>query len=167
MGREDGVSEALFRETLAHFATGITVVTAPGPDGPHGVTVNAFASLSLVPPLVLICIERHRLSHEVLERAGVFAVNILAAGQEAVSRFFSANNRPEGRDAFRGIAFRSGRVGAPLLDGCVAHLECRITAAHPSGDHTIFVAAVEAATSTPGRRPLLYYHRAYRTLTEP
>ena len=165
MERHDGgVTEAEFREALAHFATGITVVTAAGPAGPHGVTVNAFASVSLDPPLILVCIDRGHLSHAVLSRSRVFAVNVLAAGQEALSRFFSAPDRPEGPDAFRGIPFRPGRNGAPLLDGCVAHLECRATASHPAGDHTIFLGAVERAWAVPGRRPLVYYDRAYRGL---
>jgi flavin reductase (DIM6/NTAB) family NADH-FMN oxidoreductase RutF len=159
-------SEAEFREALAHFATGITVVTASGPAGPHGVTVNAFASVSLAPPLVLVCIDRGHLSHAVLAKSGAFAVNVLAAGQEALSRFFAAPDRPEGPDAFRGIAFRPGRTGAPLLDGCVAYIECRVTASHPAGDHSIFVGAVEYAWAVPGRHPLLYYNRGYRRLDE-
>lgn len=161
-----GLSEADFREALAHFATGVTVVTAAGPAGPHGVTVNAFASVSLAPPLVLVCIDRGRLSHAVLAQSGVFAVNVLAADQEDLSRFFAAPDRPEGPDAFGGIAFRPGRTGAPLLDGCVAYVECRVTASHPAGDHSIFVGAVEHAWAVPGRRPLLYYNRAYRRLDE-
>jgi flavin reductase (DIM6/NTAB) family NADH-FMN oxidoreductase RutF len=167
MTRSDGISDAEYRETLARFATGVAVVTAAGPRGPHGVTVTAFASLSLVPPLVLVCLERGRPSHEVIERSGVFAVNLLAAGQENVSRFFAASDRPEGPDAFRGIPYRLGRSGVPLLEGAVARMECRIAASHPGGDHTIFVGLVEAASVDPGRRPLVYYNRAYRMLAEP
>jgi len=167
MAADERVSEAQFRETLAHFATGVAVVTAPGPQGPHGVTVNAFASLSLSPPLVLICLERGRPSHAVLEQSAVFAVNILAVGQEDVSRHFAAPDRPEGPEAFRGVPVRPGRRGAPLLEGAVAWVECRIVARHPGGDHTIFVGAVEAADVDVGRRPLVYYHRAYRALAEP
>ncbi len=164
MAGDLGVSAGRFREALAHFATGVAIVTAPGPDGPHGVTVNAFASLSLDPALVLICIERNRYSHTVLERAGIFAVNVLASGQEQLSRFFSSTTRPEGPGAFEGIPYRPGRSGAPVIDGCLASLECRITARHPGGDHTIFVAEVLAAEVTLGLRPLLYYNRAYHTL---
>ncbi len=151
---------------MAHFASGIVIVTAPAADGPHGVTVNAFASLSLDPPLVLICIERNRYSHAVLEGSPVFAVNILAAGQEDLSRFFSSTTRPEGAGAFQGIDARPGRFGAPLIDGCLAYLECRNTARWPGGDHTIFIGEVDSAEVVPGRRPLLYYNRAYRTLTD-
>ncbi len=161
---EDGAVEAAFRDALAHFVTGVTVVTAAGPTGPHGVTINAFASVSLEPPLVLVCIERNHLSHAILEHTRAFAVNVLAAEQEAVSRFFAAAARPEGPDAFRGIPFQPGRAGVPLLDGCVAYVECRVTASHPGGDHTIFVGAVERAWTVPERRPLVYYARAYRAL---
>jgi flavin reductase (DIM6/NTAB) family NADH-FMN oxidoreductase RutF len=164
MGTPERVTAAQFREALAHFATGVSVVTAAAPDGPHGVTVNAFASLSIDPPLVLICIERNRYSHAVLESSGAFAVNILAAGQEPLSRFFSSNNRPEGPRAFEGIPHRPGRCSLPLLEGCLAYLECRITARYPGGDHTIFVAEVASAEVHPGRKPLVYYDRAYHTL---
>ncbi len=164
MASPQGVGEEQFREALAHFSTGIVIVTTPGPDGPHGVTVNAFASLSLDPPLVLICIERNRYSHAALEQSAVFAINVLAAGQEHLSRFFSSATRPEGPGAFEGITFRPGRSGAPLIEGCLAYLECRITARYPGGDHTIFIGEVGSAAVAPGRRPLLYYNRAYRTL---
>ena len=163
MRQMDGVDAAQFRDAMAHFATGITVVTAPAADGPHGVTINAFSSLSLKPPLVLICIEHGRYSMEVLEAARVFAVNVLAEGQEHLSRFFSTDSRPEGPHAFDGIAHRPGRL-APVLDGCLALIECRVTAQHPGGDHTIFVGEVEVAEVFAGRRPLLYYDRRYYKL---
>jgi len=153
-----------FREAMARFATGITVVTAPAPDGPHGVTINAFASLSLAPPLVLICIEHGRYTLKVLETARVFAVNVLAEGQEHLSRFFSTDSRPEGPHAFDGIPHHPGRL-APILDGCLAVAECRVTAQYPGGDHTIFVGEVEEVEVSPGRRPLVYYDRGYRGLT--
>ncbi|HEV2356308.1 MAG TPA: flavin reductase family protein [bacterium] len=161
MDTTGGIDARVFRDALAHFATGITIVTAPAVDGPHGVTINAFTSLSLRPPLVLICIEHGRYSLQVLETARVFAVNVLAEGQEHLSRFFSTDSRPEGPHAFDGIPYRPGRLGAPVLDGCLALLECRVTAQYPGGDHAIFVGEVEAAEVFPGRRPLLYYDRAY------
>ena len=160
-----GVEARQFREAMARFATGITVVTAPAADGPHGVTINAFTSLSLTPPLVLICIEHGRYTLEVLEAARVFAVNVLAEGQEHLSRFFSTDSRPEGPHAFDGIPYRNGRL-APVLEGCVAVAECRVTAQYPGGDHTIYVGEVETAEVFAGRRPLLYYDRGYHKLTE-
>jgi len=160
-----GVDTRQFRDALARFATGITVVTSPAADGPHGVTINAFASLSLKPPLVLVCIEHGRYTLKVLEAARVFAANVLAEGQEPLSRFFSTDSRPEGPHAFDGIPYRPGRLGTPVLDGCLAVVECRVTAQYPGGDHTIFVGEVEAAEVFPGRRPLVYYDRSYHTLT--
>jgi flavin reductase (DIM6/NTAB) family NADH-FMN oxidoreductase RutF len=166
MAGERRVSGEEFREALAHFATGVAILTAPAADGPHGVTVNAFASLSLDPPLVLVCIEQNRYSHAVLEASGVYAVNILAAGQEHLSRYFSSASRLEGPEAFHGIPYRLGHTRAPLIDGCLAYLECRITARYSGGDHTIFVGEVASAEIGPGRRPLVYYNRAYHTLPE-
>ncbi len=166
MGEPPGVDPRQFRDALARFATGITVVTSPAADGPHGVTINAFASLSLEPPLVLICIEHGRYTLKVLEHAGVFAVNVLAEGQEHLSRFFSTDARPEGPHAFDGIPHRPGRL-APLLDGCLVVAECRVTARYPGGDHTIFVGEVEAVEVFPDRRPLVYYDRGYHNLTRP
>lgn len=163
-GEAQAVDASAFKEALARFTTGITVVTCPGPDGEHGLTVNAFASLSLVPPLVLFCIERGGRSHTVLDRSPVFAVNILAEDQQALSRLFSSPARPDGPDAFRPIPHRPGRLGAPLLDGCVAAVECRIVARHPEGDHVIIVGEVDSVEVHPERRPLVYYNRAYRAL---
>ena len=111
MGQSGGVDARQFRDAMARFATGITVVTAAAADGPHGVTINAFASLSLRPPLVLICIEHGRYTLEVLEFARAFAVNVLAEGQEQLSRFFSTDSRPEGPHAFDGIPHRPGAPG--------------------------------------------------------
>jgi flavin reductase (DIM6/NTAB) family NADH-FMN oxidoreductase RutF len=164
MERTQPVDARRFREAMARFATGITVVTAPAHDGPHGVTINAFASLSLTPPLVLVCIEHGRYTLKVLDAARVFAVNVLAEGQQHLSRFFSTDSRPEGPHAFDGIPHRRGRL-APVLDGCLAHVECRVVAQYPGGDHTIFVGEVETVEVFAGRRPLVYYDRGYHGLT--
>ena len=164
MRETGGVDAGQFRDAMARFATGITVVTAQARDGPHGVTINAFASLSLKPPLILICIEHGRYSLEVLESSRVFAANVLADGQEHLSRFFSTDSRPEGPHAFDGIPYRRGRLGAPILDGCLAVVECRVTAQFPGGDHTIFIGEVDAAEVFPDRLPLLYYDRGYHRL---
>jgi len=165
MPETGGVEARQFRDAMARFTTGITVVTSPASDGPHGVTINAFASLSLSPPLVLICIEHGRYSLKVVEASRVFAVNVLAEGQEPLSRFFSTDSRPEGPHAFDGIPHRPGRL-APLLARCLAVAECRVTAQYPGGDHTIFIGEVEAAEVFAGRRPLVYYDRRYYGLTE-
>lgn len=152
-----------FRRVLGHFAAGVTVVTTRGADGaPHGLTVTAFASVSLVPPLVLVCIDTGAESHPHFRAAGVFAVNFLADGQQEVSRRFALS----GGDKFAGSAWRPGVTGAPVLAGTLGHVECRTVQAVAAGDHTIFVGEVEAAAAD-GDRPLLYFRGGYHTLRRP
>ena len=146
-----------FRAVLGRFASGVTVITTVGPDGGDlGMTVSAFCSLSLEPPLVLACIERSASLHPELAIGQPFAVNILASDQEALSRRFSGLEH----DRFEGIGYARGLTGAALLDDCLAHLECRVEALHDGGDHTICVGRVEAAESR-NRHPLLYYRGGY------
>lgn len=150
-----------FRSVLGRFATGVTVVTTRDTDGrDHGMTVNAFCALSLTPPLVLCCIDRAAGMFDVLPRARHFAVNILASPQEALSRRFSDFDAQE---RFEGIGFTRGRLGAPLLDDVLAHIECRFVSQLDGGDHAIFVGEVESAV-TQEMRPLLYYRGGYAEL---
>lgn len=151
----------LFRSVLGRFATGVTVITARGEDGrDHGMTVSAFASLSLDPSLILICIDRSASMHGILVPGSWFNVHILSAQQEALSRRF-ANWDADVR--FDGIGFARGAHGAPLLDDALAYLECRVDARHPGGDHAIVIGAVEHA-ATRDDRPLLYYRGGYAQL---
>ena len=150
----------LFRAVLGRFASGVTVVTtrdAAGRD--HGLTVSAFASLSLDPPLVLVCIDRSSSLHPVLSEATYFVVNVLGSTQEALSRRFSGRDL----DRFDGVGYTRGRTGAAVLDDVLAYVECRVARRHEEGDHTIFVGHVEAADTQSGR-PLLYYRGGYATL---
>jgi flavin reductase (DIM6/NTAB) family NADH-FMN oxidoreductase RutF len=150
-----------FRSVLGRFASGVTVVTVRDAEGrDHGMTVSAFTSLSLTPPLVLICVDRAASMHDVIADASHFAVNILSANQEAVSRRFSGI---EEHLRFDGIGYTRGQTGAPLLDDVLAHVECRRVDQHPAGDHTIFIGEVEAAMAHP-ERPLLYYRGGYAQL---
>ncbi|MCC6928037.1 MAG: flavin reductase family protein [Gemmatimonadaceae bacterium] len=151
----------LFRSVLGRFASGVTVVTtrdAAGHD--HGMTVSAFTSLSLSPPLILVCIDRHASIYQPLREAEWIAVNVLSASQEALSRRFS---RTEAEARFDGIGFSRSRRGAPVLDDVLAVLECHVTARHDEGDHTILVAEVEDANAR-DERPLLYYRGGYAQL---
>jgi flavin reductase (DIM6/NTAB) family NADH-FMN oxidoreductase RutF len=149
-----------FRAVLGRFASGVTVVTTRDAGGrDHGLTVSAFASLSLVPPLVLICIDRASSVHPVLRDATHFVVNILSAGQEALSRRFSGSDL----DRFDGIGYTRGNRGVAILEDVLAFVECRVARQHDEGDHTIFVGEVEAAETNSGR-PLLYYRGGYATL---
>ncbi len=154
------IDETLFRQVMSRFASGVTVVTTAHEARLAGLTVSSFASLSLQPTLVLICIDRRAGSHDVIAAAGQFAVNILSEGQEYLSRRFASD---EATKFTEGTFFLSER-GLPLLHGALAHIECALTSAFPGGDHTIYVGEVMAARCF-DLRPLLYYRSGYHTLT--
>lgn len=133
------------RDVMARFTTGVTVMTTPGEDG-HGMTANAFTSLSVDPPLILCCVARDSRMHEAIENAGAFAVSILGAGQEAQARWFADHARPGGSAQFAAIAHTPGPFsGAPVLHAASGWLDCAIEAVHEGGDHSIVVGAVRAA----------------------
>ena len=155
------VSAAAFRRALGQFATGVTVVTTLDPSGrPEGMTVNAFASLSLRPPLILVCLARATRLMPIFDRAGHFAVNVLAAGQRHLSDAFS---RPKG-DRFHGAAWTTWTSGVPILAGCVANLECARIDCHDGGDHAILVGRIERLTYDETRAPLLFVRSGYRKM---
>jgi flavin reductase (DIM6/NTAB) family NADH-FMN oxidoreductase RutF len=154
------IEKDLFRQVMGNFAAGVTVITTLGADKqPFGLTATAFTSLSLVPPLVLVCIGKASETYPYFAPAGLFAVNFLAASQQDVSQRFASS----GGDKFAALRWRRGALGLPLLDGTIGHLECRIVSAHDGGDHTIYVGEVEAAASGDGD-PLVYFRSAYRTV---
>lgn len=159
-----------FRRVLGHFASGVTVVTAWDPQGrPAGLTASAFTSVSLAPPLVLVCVAHSAQSFAALRASDHFAVNILASGQEAVSNRFASSAAPNGWEKFEGVAYKPGALGLPVLEGALAHLECSTVHAYPGGDHTIFVGRVEAAgcQAEGGAEPLLYYRGGYGRIHSP
>jgi flavin reductase (DIM6/NTAB) family NADH-FMN oxidoreductase RutF len=154
------VDPADFRRALGQFAAGVTVVTTRDGKGRSlGLTVTAFASVSLEPPLVLVCVDHRSETHAGFRHAGLFGVSILAEGQEEVSRRFAGG----GAGKFKGVDLEKGETGVPLIPGALAHLECRVSATHLAGDHTIYVGEVVSARVRPGR-PLLYHDRDYRRL---
>jgi flavin reductase (DIM6/NTAB) family NADH-FMN oxidoreductase RutF len=129
----------LLRRCFSAYATGVTVVTVGG-DAPHGMTANSFTTVSLDPPLVLVCVGREAVMHGLLGETGTFAISVLSAGQEAVARYFADKRRPLGAEQFDGVDCVAGQVtGAPLIRGALAHFECKLHAAYDGGDHTIFV----------------------------
>jgi flavin reductase (DIM6/NTAB) family NADH-FMN oxidoreductase RutF len=155
------VTKDQFRSALGHFASGVTVVTSKCADGTHrGITVSAFTSLSLEPPLVLVCIDKRASLHDHLQEGGYFAVNILEEDQEVISRRF-ASKEP---DRFEGLGYTEGINGSALLKDALAHIECRILHAYPGGDHTIFVGEVEATSVTEGK-PLAYFRGGYTRIS--
>jgi flavin reductase (DIM6/NTAB) family NADH-FMN oxidoreductase RutF len=154
------VDPAEFRQLLGRFATGVTILTAHAPDGTlQGMTANSLASVSLVPPLVLVSIDHRAAMHGTFLQVRSFAINILSAGQEALSRRF-ANSVD---DRFDGVGYHTSPRGLVLLDGALAHLECEREALHEAGDHTIVVARVVAGAAH-DRRPLCYFRGGYAEL---
>ncbi|MEP7148682.1 MAG: flavin reductase family protein [Acidobacteriota bacterium] len=151
-----------FRSALSRFPSGITVVTSRAATGDlHGITVSAFCSVSLNPPLVLACIEKTTGSHVAITDTGLFIVNILAAGQDEMSERFSLPIS----DKFEGVRYHAGVSGVPILTDALVMLECRVENTFDGGDHTIFVAAVENVSIKDGE-PLVYFHGMYRDLLD-
>jgi flavin reductase len=154
------VDTRLFRSVMGRFATGVTVVTTCKGTEHHGITVNAFSSVSLDPPLVLICIDRSSHVHDILIESGIFAVNFLAEDQENLSNCFAGHSEHRYRD-FCGATFHSAATGAPVLDGTLGYVDCRVVDVFPGGDHSIVVGKVEALETGPNEDPLLYYRSSY------
>jgi flavin reductase (DIM6/NTAB) family NADH-FMN oxidoreductase RutF len=163
----DELDARRFRDTLGAFASGVTVVTTPTADGgAHGMTVSAFSSLSLDPPLVLVCVSTGSRGRALLERSGAFTVNVLSSRQAHLSRLFADRRRPSGARAFDGVGVRTGSTGCPVLLGCAAHLDCRVAETVVAGDHTIVVGRVVELGEDPCAVPLLVHRGRYRALEE-
>ena len=157
-----------FRDAVGRFASGVTVVTTAGPDGPHGVTVNAFSSLSLDPPMVLVCLGTAGRSAGIIAAAGHFAVNILATGQQRIATWFAAKTRPTGAEAFQEIPHRPSATGAPLITGATAHLDCTLTQDVPAGDHVILIGTVVGqATAHTDAAALGFYQGRLYSINQP
>jgi len=151
-----------FRRALGCFATGVTVITAVDIEGqPRGLTANAFSSLSLEPTLILVCVDHRSDSFPVICEAEVFAVNVLGEEQREISQRFAR----KGENKFDGIGHHFGKLGAPVLEGALAVLECRRDQALPAGDHTIFVGEVQHVEYGQGK-PLLFFRGNYASLPE-
>ena len=155
------IDAAHFRQLMGRFATGVTVLTVPGEDGrPAGMTASSLASVSLHPPLVSVCVDHAADLHDLIVAAPEFVVNILESGQEELSRRFADPHA----DRFAGVGYHLGPEGQVLLDGALAHIECRRFATYPGGDHTIVVGQVIGGDTRDGH-PLLYYRGGYAALT--
>lgn len=152
-----------FRDTVGCFATGITIITTLQEDGaPVGLTANSFTSLSLDPPMVLFCLDHNVASFDAFQADGHFAVNILSKGQQELSSRF-AKSGPEKWD---GITFDRWDTGSPILTGCLASMECRVSSINEGGDHVIVIGeVVRMARSQEDMLPLLYYRGGYANLT--
>jgi flavin reductase (DIM6/NTAB) family NADH-FMN oxidoreductase RutF len=154
------VDTAAFRRACSRFPTGIAVATVIGTDGaPHGLTVNSFTSVSLSPPLVLICVDHSSVVLAHFRASDSFGVNILREDQRDVSARFAR----KGHDRFGGVKWIAGKIGVPLLPDALAQLECKVTQTVEAGDHTILIGRVARAESHDGR-PLVYFNSSYREL---
>jgi flavin reductase (DIM6/NTAB) family NADH-FMN oxidoreductase RutF len=156
------ISKDEFRAALGSFASGVTVVTTKDSDGKlHGMTVSAFCSVSMNPPLILICILKETPCYYAFEEAKAFVVNILSESQQHLSNHFASRQH----DKFTGIAHNSGILGLPVLDDCLVNLECSLKHSYDGGDHTIFVGEIQKATVKDGK-PLAYFHGKYREISD-
>jgi 3-hydroxy-9,10-secoandrosta-1,3,5(10)-triene-9,17-dione monooxygenase reductase component len=149
-----------FRDTVGSFPTGVTVVTARGSDGPAGLTTNAFTSLSLDPPLVLVCFDNGSRTLPVVRESGRFAVNVLRRGQEDLAAVFAS--KIVQADKFAEVSHFE-HEGVPVLDDALAWLVCSVVELLPGGDHTVGIGAVETMEASAGE-PLLFWRGEYRTL---
>jgi flavin reductase (DIM6/NTAB) family NADH-FMN oxidoreductase RutF len=156
------VTQAEFRKALGSFATGITVITLDSEGEVHGMTANAFASVSLDPMLVLVCVDQRASTHAHLHAKKRFGVNVLAESQRVISEYYARPGRTHDRAAEEaGATFDRTQHGTPVLHGALAYLECKLHSAQDAGDHTIFIAEVEDVVVRNGR-PLLYFESKYR-----
>ena len=151
------------RRVLGHFPTGVCVVAAFERQVPVGMAVNSMTSVSLAPPLVLVCPARTSTTWPAIRAAGEFCISVMAGHHEQISRTFSAH----GVDRFQGVSWHA-RMGGPALDEAVAWLDCRLSEEHPAGDHTIVVCEVLAAESSePAWAPLVFFRGRYGSFVEP
>jgi flavin reductase (DIM6/NTAB) family NADH-FMN oxidoreductase RutF len=153
------IEAAHYRQVLGHFPTGVTVITAMGSDGPVGLAVGSFCSVSLDPPLVAFFPDKRSSSWPQIQQAGRFCVNILAEEQEDICRVFAS----KGTDKFAGLGWKPTVNGSPRLDEVLAWIDCEIDAVHDAGDHEIVVGRVVAldVARTDGPGPLVFYRGGY------
>ena len=152
----------VFRHVIGHFASGVTVITTRQDGKDFGMTASAVSSLSMDPPMLLVCINRRNPTQQAVSASRVFAVNILAREQEDVSRA-CASRRVEESRRLEGIPYHEEATGSPVLDHAIAFLDCRVEHDYDGGDHIIFVGRVEAAGARDGE-PLVYFRGNYRSL---
>ena len=153
---------ARFREVMGHFATGVSVVTVFDGERPQGITVSAFASVSVEPALVMVALARKRFITPIVRAGGRYAVNMLGTDQQALSDCFAHAPVSPGREDFCGASWHEGPSGLPLIDGAIATLECTVTETFSVGDHDLFIGRVDSLEHGGAEvAPLLYYLRRY------
>jgi flavin reductase (DIM6/NTAB) family NADH-FMN oxidoreductase RutF len=155
-----------FRRAMGCFATGVTIITLDLEGEVHGMTANAFASVSLNPPLILVCVDHNARTHAHMHAKKRFGINILAEGQRVISEYYAQPVAThEHAEAEAGARFDRTAHGTPVLHGALAYLECGLQSAQDAGDHTIFIAEVEAVVVREGQ-PLLFFRGKYHEIGE-
>ena len=154
------VDKDLFRQVAGSFASGVTVITTGRDGNTHGMTASSFSSLSLDPPLILVCFDLTAATLAAVDAAGAFVVNILGSEQEQISRQFASR----GAHHLDGVEYSTGELGLPIIEGSIAHFECRVARQHLEGDHVILVGEVIAGGVDRTDDPLLYFRGSYREL---
>jgi flavin reductase (DIM6/NTAB) family NADH-FMN oxidoreductase RutF len=160
------VDSLLFRRVVGSFASGVTIIVTGREGAYHGMTANAFTSLSLNPTLVLVCIDKRAATLGRVRETGGFSVNILDAAQEHLSRAFATRGSPESNGLI-GVDFHLGESGLPVLDEAIATLECEVRQEYEGGDHAIFVAEVMHAQMADETEPLLFFRGGYHRIARP
>jgi flavin reductase (DIM6/NTAB) family NADH-FMN oxidoreductase RutF len=160
------VAPSDFRKAMGCFATGVTIVTVDQGGEVHGMTANAFCSVSLDPVLVLVCVDQRARTHAHLHARKRFGVNILRSDQQAVSEYYARSTESHQHAEEAGASFERTSHGTPVLQGALAYLECRLHSTQQAGDHTIFIAEVEDVVMREGE-PLLFFRGQYRKTSEP
>ncbi|MET9078877.1 flavin reductase family protein [Streptomyces sp. NPDC004232] len=156
------VTQESFRDVLGNFCSGMTVITSTSGRRPVGFTCQAFSSLSLQPPQVILCPSRSSTTWPLIRSAGMFCVNILAEDQAGLSRAFSRS----GGDKFAGVRWANSPNGSPILCGAAAWLDCQVHAEYPGGDHTVVRADVCGLAAATGKRPLVYHRGRYKRIAD-
>jgi flavin reductase (DIM6/NTAB) family NADH-FMN oxidoreductase RutF len=160
------LNPAEFRKAMGCFATGVTIITLDLDTEVHGMTANAFSSVSLDPPLVLVCVDRRAITRTHLHTKKRFGINVLSEGQRKISEYYASPERAHERaESEAGARFDRTQHGTPVLHGSLAYLECRLHSAQEAGDHTIFIAEVEDVVVCEGD-PLLFFRGKYRRVGE-
>ncbi len=157
----DGKVQSGLKEAMRVFPQGVTVVTTHTREGPKGITVSSFTSISLNPPLVMVSLARGSDLHDIFTKVGYFAVNFLADDQKSISDLFAG--RVQVKDRFEGVKYHPGVTKSPIVDGVRAAIECKVWRVYDGGDHSIILGEVVEASSFNGRRPLVYYTQQYTT----
>lgn len=158
-GTQKAVTDEVFRDMIGRFASGVTVITTTADDGDHGTTASAVSSLSMDPPMLLICLNKTSDTKTAILKSGVFGVNILAEHQDQIAYKFAR----KGQDKFEGVEVLRGRTGIPLIENALAHLECEVNETVTGGTHTVFLARVKEASGTEGT-PLTYFRGRFGRL---